>query len=532
MRRWTAALLPVALLPLAACASLNTSTTEVGGIRMTDDRPVRNGGTLTVAVKSDPDKLDPSLSTTLVSRTVFSAMCEKLYDVDADNHVVPQLATALPQTSADGRTVTVSIRTGVKFSDGTPLDAQAVVTSLMRDKNLPGSARSTEIGPLTSAEAVDPHTVRLHLAQPYVPLVGVLADRAGMVMSPAALAKYGTDFTNHPSCVGPFRFVERVAGDRVVLARDPNYYAAGSVHLDKVVFKTITDGSVRLANLRSGDVQVGDQMAPVDVRSALTESALQLFDSPSLGYQGLGLNMGNTQGVGKPPGKLDGPFAHDVRVREAFELSLDRDTINKVVYQGMYSSACGPISPASALTAGPATCPGRDVAKARQLLKEAGVRTPVHVELKISTSPEDSRIGQVIQAMAKEAGFDVTLRPMEYTSMLTDTNNGHYDAYLSGWSGRLDPDGNLSSFVRTAAPLNTYGISDPTIDKLIDEGRTTSDPQARRGVYQQLVQRIAGLHSLIYLYRQKNYVVASKDVAGLKVFGDGLIRVRDAGYVA
>lgn len=498
---------------------------------MTDPRPVRDGGTLTVGIKSEPDKLDPTVSSTLVARTVFAAMCQKLYDVNADNQIVPQLATALPTTSADGRTVTFSVRPGLKFSDGTPLNAQAVVTSLLRDRDLPDSARSTEVGPLADAETLDQYTVRLHLKQPYVPLLGVLADRAGMVMSPTALRRYGNDFANHPSCVGPFKFVERVAGDRVVLAKDPDYYAADQVHLDKVIFKVITDGSVRLANLRSGDVQVGDQMAPVDVRSALTESGLQLFHSASLGWQGIGLNVGNTAGVGKPPGKLDTPLARDVRVREAFELSLDRAVLNRVIFQGMYSVACSPISPASALPAGPSTCPERDVAKARELLRQAGVKTPVKLELKVSTDPQDSRIGQVIQAMARDAGFQVTLRPMEYTSMLTDTNAGHYDLYLSGWSGRLDPDGNIASFVKSQGALNTYGLADPEIDRLIGAGRTTSDPAARQRIYQQLVQRINDQHVLIYLYRQQNYVVTSKAVAGIHVYSDGLVRVADAGYV-
>ena len=100
-----------------------------------------------------------------------------------------------------------------------------------------------------------------------MPLTGVLADRAGMVMSPTALEKYGKNFTNHPSCVGPFHFVERVGGDRIVLKKDPHYYAADDVHLDHVVYQPIPDGNVRLANLRSGDVQISDQMAPVDVRA-------------------------------------------------------------------------------------------------------------------------------------------------------------------------------------------------------------------------------------------------------------------------
>lgn len=534
MRRTAVAVTAVALVlsTTAGCGSLQSSATEVGGERMTDDRPVRDGGTLTVALNADPDKLDPSLAQTLVGRTVFAGMCEKLYDVDKGGKVVPQLATALPKTSADGRTVTFSVRKGLKFSDGTSLDAAAVVTSLLRHRDLPGSARATELTPLKDAEATGAYSVKLTLKQAYVPLTAVLADRSGMVMSPAALKKYGKNFTNHPSCVGPFKFVERVGGDRIVLAKDPNYYDARDVHLDKVIYKPIPDGSVRLANLRSGDVQIGDQMAPVDVKSALTEPKLQLFNSPSLGYQGIGLNVGNVKGLGQKPGKLDTPLARDVRVREAFELSIDRDLINKVVFQGMYEPACGPVSPESAIAPGVAAsaCPKRDVAKAKRLLKAAGVKTPLRIELKTSTTPENSRLGQVVQAMAKEAGFAVSLRPTEYATMLEETDSGHYDAFTSGWSGRLDPDGNIASFLQTKGAMNAYGFSDDETDALIERGRTEADPAERAKIYGELTRRANDAHALVYLYRQKNYVVAGKDVAGIRVYGDGLVRVKDAGY--
>lgn len=534
MRRTAVALATVALVlsTTAGCGSLQTSATEVGGERMTDERPVRDGGTLTVALKSDPDKLDPTLAQTLVGRTVFAGMCEKLYDVDRDGAVVPQLASALPKTSDDGRTVTLEIRDDATFSDGTPLDADAVVTSLKRHRDLPGSARGTELAPVEDIEATGDHTVRLRLKQAYVPLTAVLADRAGMVMSPTALKKYGKNFTNHPSCVGPFRFVERVGGDRIVLAKDAEYYDADQVHLDKVIYKPIPDGNVRLANLRSGDIQVGDQMAPVDVESALTESQLQLLNSPSLGYQGLAINIGNVKGLGQQPGKLDTPTGRDVRIREAFELAIDRELLNKVVFQGMHDPACGPISPKSAVAPGvkPSACPGRDVAKAKKLLAQAGVKTPVKLELKVSTTPEESRVGQVIQAMTKEAGFDVSLRPTEFATLLQETDEGHYDAFTTGWSGRLDPDGNTASFLSTAGAMNAYGIGEPKIDRLIEEGRTEPDPEKRGAIYDELTREVRDQHALIYLYRQKNYIVARKDVSGLHVYGDGLVRVKNVGY--
>ncbi|MDI3421642.1 ABC transporter substrate-binding protein [Streptomyces luteolus] len=499
---------------------------------MADDREVRDGGTLTVALASDPDKLDPSLAQTLVGRTVFASMCEKLYDSDKDGQLVPQLATELPEMSKDGLTATIPVREDATFSDGTKLDADAVVTSLKRHRDIAGSARATELGPVEGVEATGPYTVRITLKQPYTPLPTVLADRAGMVLSPKAIEKYGKRFTNHPSCVGPFKYKERVGGDRIVLVKDDKYYDADAVHLDQVIYKPIPDGNVRLANLRSGDVQIGDQMTPVEVTSVLTDPKLRLFNSPSLGYQGIGINVGNTRGLGEKPGKIDTPLGSDVRVREAFEKSLDRELINKIVFQGMYEPACGPVSPQSAIAPGvqASECPDRDVAGARRLLEEAGVKTPVRFEYTVNNTPEDIRLGQVVQSMAKDAGFQVTLRPMEYASMLEETDSGRYDAFRSGWSGRLDPDGNIASFLTTQGAMNAYGLGDKKIDELIARGRTEGDQSRRAEIYRELTERVNAEHALIYLYRQKNYVVAGEDIAGLRVHGDGLVRVKSAGY--
>jgi peptide/nickel transport system substrate-binding protein len=522
----TASALAVAL---SGCAALTTSASEVGPVRMTDDRPVRQGGTLTVALKSDPDKLDPTIGNSLVGRTVFAAMCQKLYDTDAANHIRPQLAAGMPKVSDGGKTVVLPIRRGLHFSDGTTLDAHAVVTSLLRDRDLPTSARASELTPVKSVTAIGGNRVRLRLSEPYQPLLAALADRSGMVMSPRALKKYGKNFGAHPSCVGPFRFSSRVTGDRIVLVKDPHYYGASHVHLHRVIYRAIVDGNVRLANLRSGDAQVSDQTAPLQVQSALTDHTLQLFNSPSLGYQGITLNVGNVHGIGRRPGKPHSPFAGDPRIREAFSLSLDRSLINRIVFQGMYDTACGPIAPSGELGT-PTRCPGRDLARARALLKQAGVKGEVPVELTVSTTVEDLRLGQVVQAMAKEAGFQVRLRPTEFTTLLAHADAGDFQAVSVGWSGRLDPAGNTDAFAGTGGAENYAGLSRPRIDKLVAQGDHTADPGRRKRIYRELSSAINAQHSIVYLYRQRNYVVTTRNVAGLRVYGDGLVRVEHAGF--
>ncbi|MEV3858880.1 ABC transporter substrate-binding protein [Streptomyces sp. NPDC050095] len=532
MRRISAVLAAAALLTSATgCGSLAPPGQQTAAApRLVDERPVRDGGTAVIGLKSDPDMLDPSLTGTLVARTVFTSMCEQLYDVDRHNRFVPQLAASLPKITNGGRTFTFDVRRDARFSDGARLDAQAVKTSLDRHLHLPGSGRASEIDSVEKVDAVGPYTVRLTLKHADTPLLGRLANTAGLIMSPKALATYGKSFAAHPSCVGPFKYAKRVIGDRIELTKDPLYYDADKVHLDGVVYKTITDGNIRLANLRSGDVQIGDQMGPVEVRSAMGDKDLQLLNTPSLGYMAITLNVGNTDGIDQPPGRLDTPFGRDVRVREAFDLALDRRLINKVVFQDMYEPACGPVPPGTPLST-PVTCPGRDVARAKRLLKEAGVKTPVPLELMINTTPEDNRLGQVVQAMAKEAGFDVTLRPTEFATGLTRTLAGDFQARTGGWGGQPDPAGNIDSLVGTTGSNNQGKLSDPEIDRLIAAGRGTGDVAKRREIYRKLTAAINRQHGVIYLYRNINYAVASQDISGIALSGDGLIRVKEAGYV-
>ena len=184
--------------------------------------------TLTVALNQDPDVLDPTLSRTYVGRIVFAQMCEKLYEIDEQLRISPQLAAGMPVVSDGGRTVTIKVRPGVKFNDGTALTAEAVRASLDRHRTMPGSNRRSELESVTAVEVVDPLTVRLRLKAPFSPLTAQLADRAGMPVSPAAVQKLGEKFGTAPVCVGPWQFVERVAQDRIIVEKSPHYFDPGS----------------------------------------------------------------------------------------------------------------------------------------------------------------------------------------------------------------------------------------------------------------------------------------------------------------
>jgi peptide/nickel transport system substrate-binding protein len=529
--RSTIALAALAL-AITGCSSINS-----GGSTQTDsgDRPAKEGGTLRVALAAEPDKLDPTLARTLVGRTVFNAICEKLYDVDSKLALVPQLASALPEFSTDGLSVKIKIRDGLKFADGTTMDAAAVKTSLDRHISLTGSARRSELSSVSGVDMTDASTVTIKLSKPFAPLTAVLADRAGMIMSPTALKAAGDNFATNPVCIGPFKFSSRVAQDRSEVVKDANYYDANKVHLEKVVYKIIADATTRFNNLRSGDVEVLDGVAATDVDALKAESKLKLISSDSLGYQGITINLGNVAGVGKPAGILPtgiaGPMSADARVRKAFEMSLDREAINTVVFRGQFTPACGPISSASPLSSDAAqACAKHDPAGAKQLLTQAGVQMPVKVSMVIGNTPEASRLGEAIQAQAKEGGFDLQLVPTEFAASLDQTDAGRYQMFQIGWSGRVDPDGNIANFVRTQGSQNVCGYSNPAVDSLVDQARATAEVAKRRDLYGQIITKLHEDVPLIYLYRGKNFTGVSNTTVGVQVYGDGILRFGKAGF--
>src|SRR5215470_10790835 len=486
--------------------------------------------TLVIALNQDPDILDPTLARSYVGRIIFAHMCEKLYDIDETLRIVPQLAAALPTISDGGKTVTIKLRTGVKFNDGTPMTAEAVKFSLDRHREMKGSNRRSELEPVTSVEVVDPLTVRLRLKAAFSPLVATLADRSGMPVSPAAVNKLGDKFATAPVCVGPWSFVERVPQDRIVLEKSTHYFDPGSAHFDKLVFRIIPDDNVRLANLRSGDIDVMHLVAPTDSVNLKKEGRFEVSSVTGLGYTGMTINLRNKTGKTQPPGDLGTPLANDPRVREALDLSLDREAINQVAWDGQYTPGCGPIAPVSPFYEKGRKCPGRDLARAKQLLAAAGLGSGYAFELTIVNDPQQRRFGEVIQSMAREAGFNITLRPSEFASALTDDDNGKLQAFAIGWSGRVDPDGNIHQFNTCGGSLNTTHVCDEAVDALLNKAREVSDQGQRAKLYRDAIEKITARRNVIYLYHL-NYIVAfPKNLKGYHAVPDGLIRIKGVSW--
>ncbi|GAA2830096.1 peptide/nickel transport system substrate-binding protein [Leucobacter komagatae] len=494
---------------------------------------MQSGGDLVMALSSEPDKLDPTTSTSLYTRFVMNAMCEKLYDIDADGQIVPQLATELPEVSADGLRVTIPVRTGAQFSDGTPFNADAVRGTLERNLTLEGSTRKAELGPIERVSAPDAETVVVEYATPFAPLTAALADRAGMILSPTALADDTTAFADSPSCVGAFKFVERIPQTSIKLERDPGYYAADEVHLDTITFRIMSDANIRAANLRSGDVHVADAISPQDADALMLERDIEVLQSGSLGYQGLTVNIGNTNGTGQPVEQREGPLASDPRVRQALSMSIDRPALVNSVFNNWYDPACSAISPNSPFaTPASSNCPEFDPEGARALLQEAGVDIPLTVTLNVANSPDALRYSQALQASVREGGFNLRIEPVEYSTLLDMQKGGKFDLMQIGWSGRIDPHGNMATFLTTGAGNNDGGYNSAEMDDLLARAAQLSDIGERAELYGEAVELAQRDNPLIYTYRQRNITAHASDVAGVSTYTDGVVRLSRAGFVA
>src|SRR5437762_3282557 len=474
--------------------------------------------TLRIGLAEDPDVLDPTLARSFVGRIVFAALCDKLFDIDEKLNIVPQLATAY-EWAADNKALTIKLRPGVTFHDGEKLDAAAVKFSLERHKTMAGSNRRGELAPVATVDVVDPMTVRLNLSAPFSPLIAQLADRAGMIVSPKAAEAEGDKFGAKPVCAGPFRFVERIAQDRIVLERFPNYWNKGEIHFDRVVFLPIPDSTVRLANLRSGQLDFIERLAASDVPQLKSDTRFKIAKITEIGYQGITINVGKSELAQKTA------LGRDARVREAFELALDRDGIVQVAMDGEADVGNQWVAPTNAFYAKNVPVLKRDVARAKALLKEAGVPNP-EVTLMTPTTADAQRIAQVVQAIVKDAGFDVKIQSTEFATSLDLADKGQFDAYVLAWSGRADPDGNIFSFDACKQPLNYAGYCKPEVDEILNRSRSAGDAAERRKAYEQLAATVLKDRPIVYLFHRHSLWAHTAKLSGLRTIPDGLVRVQ------
>ncbi|MHB0953667.1 MAG: ABC transporter substrate-binding protein [Allorhizobium sp.] len=471
---------------------------------------------LRIGLADDADVLDPAQSRTFVGRIVYTAMCDKLVDVSPDLKIVPQLATEWAW-SADGKELTMKLREGVKFHDETPLNAAAVVATIERNMTLPESRRKSELSSVEKIEATGDYEVKFTLKAPDVTLLAQLSDRAGMIVSPTAAKELGADFGSKPVCAGPFKFVERVQQDRIVLEKFADYWDKDKVFIDKVTYLPIPDSTVRLANLRSGELDMIERLAATDAASVKSDATLTYADVVGIGYMAMYVNVANGP-------RADNPFGKDKRLRQAFSLAIDREALSQVVFEGTAMAGNQPYPPTSPWFNKDIPVPTRDIAKAKELMKAAGHET-LDIELQHANSPVVTQMMQVVQSMVAEAGFNVSLKATEFATLLAEQSAGNFQLSRSDWSGRIDPDGNLHQFVTCEGGINDSKYCNAEVDKLLNEARASADEAVRKQKYDAAGKILDDDLPVIYLGHPSWIWAIKKEVTGFVPSPDGMIRL-------
>jgi peptide/nickel transport system substrate-binding protein len=472
---------------------------------------------LRIGLREDPDLLDPTLGSSYVGRIVFAGMCDKLFDIDTKLDIVPQLASGYEWK--DPKHLIIHLRPDVKFQDGEPVTADAAKFKLMRDLTAKGSMRRGEVSSISSIEIIDPLTFLLSLKAPASQLLAQLTDRAGILISPKAVAAEGDQFGLHPVCAGPFSFARRVPQDRIELRRFPSYWDAASIHFDQVVYLPNPNAAVRLADLQAGSLDLVEYILPTDVPAVQRDRNLTTAINDSLAYTGITINTGNGKAPNTPLERYD-------LVRRAFELAIDRAALIQVVYNGAFTPTIQANPPGSPYYVQDMRPPARDVASARALLQQAGMTPPVPVTLTITNGSDIQQAGEVIQSMARDAGFDVKLKTLEFASSLQAAYAGDFEAYLIGWSGRTDPDGNMWQMLHTGGTFNYGHYSEASVDQALDDARTVAGVAERRAFYAKVWAQERKDLPLIYLWTGKNIVGMKRSITGFEQVPDGLIRLQ------
>ncbi len=336
-----------------------------------------------------------------------------------------------------------------------------------------------------------------------------------MMVSPTA-AKKDSEFAAHPVCAGPYTFKERKARDTITLEKYPGYWNAGEIGYDEVQYQIIPDSTVRLSRLQAGDLEVAERIAPTDLAAVRSDSKLALHSAPGLAVSHLMINVGSDE-----KGKT--PLGQDARLRQALELSLDRNVINQVAFNGEFIPDNQMLPPSSVFYSKSHPVPARDIDKAKALIAEVGGEAP-KLQITYENSLTDGRVAQVIQSLAGEAGFQVELLPLETTSAVERYLAGNFQAYIGNWSGRADPDPTLYSFFGSDGSQNVNHYKNPQMDETLLAARKEIDETKRKALY----EKAAGIYltdlPTIPLYHPNWFYAARADVAGITMYPDGILR--------
>jgi peptide/nickel transport system substrate-binding protein len=513
---------PAAQPTAAAAAKPTTAPAAAAGAA---GKPVK-GGQLVVAMERDATTFDPLRIQDVYSDAVEGLTVDTLYKVDAKGQVVGQLVekTENPQPNV----YVMTLRKGIKFTDGTDLNAEAVKFNLDRHRNDEKSTRIQDVKDITSIETPDPYTVKITLKAPFAPFTSKLVSGAGYILSPTAVQKLGDNLQRELTGAGsgPYKLTSWQKDTAIVLDRNPDYWgkdadATQLPYLDKITLKPFPDENVRLTNVKTGDADALMGPPPYkDIEDLKKQADLTTQEIPGPGFSFIFMN--NEKEPFNNPG-----------VRRAFSYAIDRDQIRQTVFFGAGKTLQLPV---------PAVIPWaqvtdalpygkRDIQKAKDELAKSGVTNPSFTWQTSNNSPQQQQIAELVKDEIKDAGMNMDIQLIEFATVVQNGNTGEYQALQLGWSGSVDPDGNLYSLLYTKAGFNFPKYSNPALDKLLDDGRQNLDQDKRAQIYKDAQKVLLDEQPMIVFYNAPQISVVRKDIQGYPQTYNGYWGSHDFGTI-
>jgi peptide/nickel transport system substrate-binding protein len=467
--------------------------------------------TLVMIIESSPTNLDPRVGVDAQSERIGELLFDSLVRRDSHFDLQPWLADSweIP----DPLTYVFHLHHGVHFHNGQALTSRDVKWTF--DSLLSGklrSAKASTYAQVSRIDAPDDYTVVFHLRQPFAPMLWNLSDGA------IGIVPYGSgeDFNRHPVGSGPFRFVSAQQDRDVIVERNPNYWAAPA-KLDRVEFKVIPDATTRALELRkqSADIAINSLVADTVV-TLQRDRDLTVMEQPGTIYAYIALNLRD-------------PILKDVRVRRAIAYAIDVQPIIHYLLRDEARPAYSVLPPQHWAYDGDVARYPHDPERARQLLDAAGYRSVngvrFHVTMKTSTEESTRLLAAVLQQQLRQVGIALDIRTFEFATFLADVTKGAYQIHSLRWvGGNLDPDifehlFDTGSFAPKRANRTFY--SNPKVDELIREGRSTLDQQKRKAIYDQIQQILAEDLPYINLWYLDNVLVHTNRVHGIEIGPSG-----------
>ncbi len=473
------------------------------------------GGSLRVAYNLAPGALDPVLGRSGGDAYYWRQFCDQL--VDADPSLKPRVATSLAESwdVSDPKAVTLNLRKGVVFHDGTPFDAAAVKFNI--ERLLDPATKATPRAAFTAVdtvEVVDEHLVRFHLKRPWGSVLGTLADRGGAMNSPTAVKALGPDYAFKPSSTGPFKIAEFVSGSRVRFVRNEIYWGRDAdgnplPYLDEIVMNIVPDPTVQVSALKAGDVD----LIYLPVRDVGDFLANPKFNVNT--FEGGGIAFTLSYNLAKPP--MD-----NLNLRLAVASAINPDAIIKAVYFGRAIAAKGGMWPTGSWAYDPTVPrPSYNVAKARDYLKAGGKPDGFEIDADMWPTELNTPTAEIVRAQLGAIGIKLNLKPYEVT-VATEKfyYGGDAPLFLTTWSRYPEPDWNASLIYRSDGYYNAGKLKDAPLDTLIDEGAATVDIDKRKAIYRKVDEIVLGEAMMVPMIYGVTYAAAPKNVMGLEqVFG-------------